>query len=225
MTELELRLQCALAAARWLGSREGSAEHRELLEIYNGIRPLPRGYAMRESDPWCAAFVSAAAVLAGAGELLPLECSCSKIVEKARSMGIWVEDDGYVPQIGDWVLYNWEAPADGDDSGTPDHVGVVIGRDGNRMLVAEGNYDNAVKLRRLSVNAQPIRGFVCPKFPQERQKEDGRIQNMEQVPEYARATIEKLICDGSLKGLSEDDLGLSVELIRVLVILDRRGVL
>ena len=225
MTELELRLQCALSAARWLGTREGSAEHRELLEIYNSIRPLPRGYALRESDPWCAAFASATAVLAGAGELLPLECSCAKIIEKAKTMGIWVEEDDYVPQIGDWVLYNWDAAQSGDDTGAPDHVGVVIGRDGERLLAAEGNYDNAVKLRRLCVNDQPIRGFVCPRFSGEEAPESTGIRTIQQVPEYARATVEKLLSDGSLKGVAEGDLGLTEELLRVLVILDRRGVL
>lgn len=225
MTELELRLKCALSAARWLGVKEGSAEHRELLEVYNGIRPLPRGYAVTQKDPWCAVFASAAAVLAGAGEWLPLECSCSKILEKARTMGIWEERDDYVPRIGDWVLYNWDAPETGDDTGAPDHVGVVIGVEDGWILAAEGNYSNAVKLRRLSVNGQSIRGFVCPKFEEAEKEEVMTFHSIEEVPEYARATIEKLLADGSLKGVAPDDLGLSVELVRVLVILDRRGVL
>ena len=80
------RIKTALSAARWLGIREGSREHREILSAYNGVRPLPRGYAVKDTDPWCAAFASAAAVMAGAGERYPLECSCSKIIEKARSI-------------------------------------------------------------------------------------------------------------------------------------------
>ena len=97
------RFDTALAAARWLGTKEGSREHREILSAYNGIRPLPRGYRMGEKDPWCAGFVSAAAVMAGTGERYPLECSCSRIIEEAKAMGIWVEDDRHVPQVGDWV--------------------------------------------------------------------------------------------------------------------------
>ena len=46
---------------------------------------------------------------------------------------------------------------------------------------------------------------------------------MEDVPDYARPTVEKLGADGSLLGIAEDDLGLTEELLRTLVILDRRG--
>ena len=216
---MKRRLECALTAARWLGTKEGSREHKEILKIYNSIRPLPRGYTLKESDPWCAAFVSAAAVQSGAGERYPLECSCARIIEKAKEMGIWVEDDDHFPTVGDWVLYNWDAKPTGDDTGAPDHVGVVIGMEEGDILVVEGNYDNAVKLRRVSVDWPKLRGFVHPEL----EEEEMRYHTLEQVPGYARSTIEKLITDGSLRGIAVDDLGLSEELIRILVILDRRG--
>lgn len=214
-----LRLKTALCAARWLGVREGSREHEQILGIYNGIRPLPRGYAMKKTDPWCAAFASAVAEMAEAGQRYPLECSCSKIIEGAMARNIWVEDDAYTPKIGDWVLYNWEAMATGDDRGSPDHVGVVIGMDNGEILVVEGNYDNAVKLRRVPLDWQKVRGFVCP----ETEVEQMVFHSLQEVPEYARNTIKKLVENGSLKGLAEGELGLTVDLIRVLVILDRLG--
>ena len=216
------RSRIALGAARWLGTKEGTKEHLELLAVYNSIKPLPRGYHMTDKDPWCAAFVSAAAVLAGEGEAYPMECSCSRIIEKAREMKIWVEDDRYVPLLADWVLYDWQSEAEGDCSGAPDHVGIVIGRDADVLLVAEGNYDNMVKLQKIPVNYGKIRGYVCPKLEEETAM---RYHTLEEVPGYARATIEKLTKDGSLKGISGDDLGLTEELIRILVILDRRGVI
>ena len=216
---MKRRLECALTAARWLGTKEESREHKEILKIYNSIRPLPRGYSMRESDPWCAAFVSAAAVQSGVGERYPLECSCGRIIEKAKEMDIWVERDDHIPSVGDWVLYNWDAKPTGDDTGAPDHVGVVIGMEDGDILVVEGNYDNAVKLRRVSIDWSKLRGFVHPELVEV----EMRYHTLEQVPGYARSTIEKLVADGSLRGIAEDDLGLSEELIRILVILDRRG--
>ena len=216
---MEQRLEYALTAARWLGTREGTAEHRRILEVYNSIRPLPRGYAVKESDAWCAAFVSAAAVMAGVAHLLPLECSCVRIVEQAMDMGIWQERDDYVPKIGELVLYNWDARGSGDDTGAPDHVGVVIGVESGRILAVEGNFDNAVKQRRFPVNWERIRGFVCPVM----EDENMIYHTLQEVPEYARATIEKLTADGSLRGVSADDLGLTEDLLRTLVILDRRG--
>lgn len=217
------RLNAALQAARWLGTKEGTKEHREILAVYNSISPLPRGYRMSEKDPWCAAFVSAAAKMAGVEQLVPLECGCGKMIEKAQAMGIWVEADDYVPAIGDWVLYDWQAQSKGDALGSPDHVGIVIGLDGKTVLVVEGNYDNMVKLRKLTVNDGKIRGFVCPNY--EMEEEQMRYHSLQEVPAYARATIEKLITDGSLRGITEDDLGLSEELVRILVILDRRGII
>lgn len=214
------RLHAALSAARWLGSREGSQEHREILAVYNAIRPLPRGYRLDEGDPWCAGFVSAAAVMAGEGARYPLECSCSRIIEKAKEMGIWVENDGHIPGLGDWVLYDWQAQGDGDCAGAPDHVGIVIGMEADALLVVEGNYDNQVKLRRIPVNYEKIRGFVCPEWPEEAAV---RYRTLDEIPEFARATIEKLTADGSLRGIAEEDLGLSPEMVRIFVILDRRG--
>lgn len=226
MTEIELRLNAALVAARWLGTTEGSVHHRRILDIYNGIRPLPRGYAMRTTDAWCAAFVSAAAVEAGIDSIVPLECSCGRIVELSKRMETWVEDDTYVPKIGDWVLYNWDAAENGDDTGAPDHIGITVGGKNGEFLVVEGNYDNAVKLRRICVNDRRLRGFVCPRYDTlVKEEKMERYHTIEEVPAYARGTIEKLTGDGSLRGISEDDLGLSEELLRILVILDRRGLL
>ena len=131
-----------------------------------------------------------------------------------------MEDDGHVPQVGDWVLYNWQALASGDDTGDPDHVGIVIGLEDGEILAVEGNYDNGVKLRRFPVNWEKIRGFICPKG-----EEQMRYHTLEEIPAYARATIEKLVKDESLRGIAEDDLGLTEDLIRTLVILDRHGIL
>ena len=217
---MDLNIKTALCAARWLGTKEGSREHLEILKIYNGIRPLPRGYEVTQKDAWCAAFASAAAVMAGAGERYPLECSCSRMIEGAKAMGIWVEDDGYVPRIGDWVLYNWQAEPDGDDAGAPDHVGVVIGLEAGDILAVEGNFDNGVKLRRFPVNWEKLRGFICPKG-----EDVMRYHTLDEIPDYAKATIEKLVKDRSLRGITEDDLGLTEDLVRTLVILDRRGIL
>ena len=107
----------------------------------------------------------------------------------------------------------------GDNSGSPDHVGVVIGIEKDEILAVEGNYDNAVKLRRFPVDWEKLRGFVCPVWEEEQMI----YHTMEEVPAYARPTIEKLVSDGSLLGIAEDDLGLTDELLRTLVILDRLG--
>ena len=61
-TEREARLDFALECVKLAGIKEGSAEHAALMESYNMIEPLPRGYKMTLKDAWCAAFVSAIGV-------------------------------------------------------------------------------------------------------------------------------------------------------------------
>ena len=56
-------------------------------------------------------------------------------------------------------------------------------------------------------------------------KEQDRIYHYtSEVPEWARAIIQKLLDKGIFKGASEDDLNLSETLMRVLVINDRAGI-
>lgn len=50
-----------------------------------------------------------------------------------------------------------------------------------------------------------------------------RYKRIEDVPEYARPTVAKLVDRGLLLGVDVDDLGLSDDLLRMLVINDRAG--
>jgi hypothetical protein len=47
---------------------------------------------------------------------------------------------------------------------------------------------------------------------------------VEDVPEWGRAAVQKLVDRGALQGVGEGDLALSEDLVRVLTILDRCGV-
>ena len=40
-------------------------------------------------------------------------------IEKAQAMGIWQENDAYVPQIGDIIMYDWDDNGNGDNTGWP----------------------------------------------------------------------------------------------------------
>lgn len=151
---------------RCVGTKEGSTAHLDVLNIYNGNKPLPRGYAVKPTDAWCATFASAMFIHAGYQDIFPIECSCNKMIEKAKSMGIWVEQDNYVPNIGDAVLYDWQDNGVGDNTGSADHVGIVTytNKDAGYMVVTEGNYSDSVKKRTINLNGKYIRGFVAPKF-------------------------------------------------------------
>lgn len=155
----------------WLGLKESDGSHKKIIDSYNAIKPLPAGYKMKYTDAWCAATASAAFHEAGLDSIFPSECSCSRMIEKAVKMGIWEESDSFVPSPGDPVLYDWHDSGTGDNKGNPDHVGITRKVSGGYIYVIEGNYSNAVKERKLKINGQFIRGFIRPKFDEEKKEE------------------------------------------------------
>ena len=148
----------------WIGLNEADGSHKKIIEVYNSIKPLPAGYKVKYTDKWCAATISAAYHQAGLGSIFPLECSCSRMIEKAKKMGIWQENDAYTPNVADAVIYDWQDTGAGDNKGQPDHVGAVQKVYRGYIYVIEGNYSDQVKVRKIKLNAQYIRGFITPKF-------------------------------------------------------------
>ena len=164
MTEQEIRQKVVDTASAWLGTREYSAKHQEMLDIYNAQRPLPRGTRMLSSWPWCAAFVSTVSLQCGLRDIMPTECGCPIMIRLYQDIGRWVEDDAYVPSPGDVIFYDWQDSGVGDNVGQSDHVGIVVACTNGTMTIIEGNCDNAVKLRKITVNARFIRGYGVPDY-------------------------------------------------------------
>lgn len=155
-------------AVSWEGKKESDGSHKEIIDIYNTLptAQLPRRTKMLYTWAWCACTWSALAVKLGYTPIMPIEISCYYLIEAAKKMGVWVENDAYVPKPGDAVLYDWQDSGTGDNTGNPDHVGTVIEvyESAGYMVVMEGNYSNAVKRRTLSLNGKFIRGFITPKY-------------------------------------------------------------
>lgn len=154
----------------WEGRKEADGTFRYIIDTYNEIRPLPVGYKVKYTDEWCATAISAAYHACGYDSIFPLECSCPRMIEKAKKMGIWIEDDKHVPGPGEAILYDWQDTGKGDNIGTPDHIGMVIEVSNGIITVLEGNKGGAVARRQIAVGARYIRGFVCPKFDEEQKK-------------------------------------------------------
>lgn len=164
MTEKELRAKVVDTAVAWLGCKEANGSHKKIIDVYNAHTPLPVGYKVKYTDAWCATYVSAVAIKAGLDDIIPLECGCGRYIALAQKMGIWVENDAFVPQAGDIVLYDWDDNGVGDNKGNADHIGIVVSVSGSTIKVIEGNMGNAVNYRNLAVNGRYIRGFVTPKY-------------------------------------------------------------
>lgn len=154
-------------ANSWVGKNEADGSYKTIIDIYNSYDgAFPRGTKMQYDWAWCAATWSALAIKLGYTDIMPIEISCPYIIERAKEMGIWVENDAYVPYPGCAILYDWDDNGVGDNQGVADHIGTVVSVDESSgyIVVVEGNYDNAVKKRTISINGRYIRGYITPKY-------------------------------------------------------------
>lgn len=176
--ETAVRLRVVQEAECWLGTREGSTGHRELLKIYNSHEPLAMDYVVQEGDSWCATFVSAVAIRQKLTDIIPTECGCERQIELFKALGRWQEDDSYVPAPGDLIYYDWNMTERGRCTGWADHVGIVVGIKWPFVKVIEGNREDQVMYRVIPVNEVTIRGFGLPDYGSVFQKEiyEGRGQ-------------------------------------------------
>lgn len=158
------RDQIIAQARAWLGKKESDGSHREIIDVYNSHKPLARGYAVKYTDAWCATFVSALAIKCGLTDIIPTECGCGQMVTLFQKLGEWIENDAYLPSPGDVIFYDWQDSGSGDNTGWPDHVGIVEEVSGKTITIIEGNKSNYVSRRTLQVNGKYIRGYGVPKY-------------------------------------------------------------
>lgn len=223
LTDCEKVVQQARA---WIGRKEADGSHREIIDIYNAHKPLPRGYAVKYTDAWCATFVSAVAIRCGVTKIIPLECGCGQMLILFKILGELVEDDAYLPKPGDVIFYDWQDSGVGDNTGWPDHVGIVEKVEGNTITVIEGNKNDAVGRRTLQVNGRYIRAYGVPKYkdagdaqtakPANAPTESAPAQRMS-VEEAARGVIAGKYGNGEERRKAIETLGLNYDAVQARV--------
>lgn len=154
-------------AQSWLGCRESDGSHKKIIDVYNSHKPRARGYKLKYTDAWCSGFVSACAIACNATDIIPTEVGCGKHIALFQKMGIWVEQDSYIPAPGDFLFYDWSDSGKGENSSGASHVGIVEKVEGGKLTVIEGNYSNCVKRRILKVDGRYIRGYGVPRYDEE----------------------------------------------------------
>lgn len=155
-------------ARKWVGYSEANGKFKEILDVYNSHKPLARGYAMKTTDEWCDAFVSAVAIKAGAVDLIGTEVGCERHVDIFKEKGIWIEDGSQKPKPGDIIVFNWDDSTQ-DNDGYSDHIGYVEQVNGNTIITIEGNMRNEdVGRRTINIGWGYIRGFARPKYDSEK---------------------------------------------------------
>lgn len=147
-----------------VGKKEADGSHKVIIDTYNSHKPVARGYRMTYTDPWCATFISYLAIKLDITDIIPTECGCEPMINLFKKLGEWIENDAYVPEMGDIIFYDWQDSGKGDNQGWSDHVGIVECCDGKQMRVIEGNKNDEVGRRIIDVNSRYIRGYGVPKY-------------------------------------------------------------
>lgn len=147
----------------WLHFSEANGKFKEIIDLYNSKKPLPRGYAVKYSDEWCDTTVSAAGIKAGCDDLIGRECGCEEHVEIFKQLGIWEEDGTVVPEAGWLIVYNWDNSVQ-PNNGYSDHIGFVESVKDNTIVCIEGNKGESVERRSIPIGWGYIRGFAKVKY-------------------------------------------------------------
>lgn len=185
-------------ARGWLGYSESNGKFNTILNAYNAHKPLARGYKMTTRDPWCACFVSACAIKAGAVDIIGTEVSCTKFIEIFKKKGIWNEDGKIKPRVGDIIVFNWDDATQPND-GEADHIGIVERVYGGTVVCIEGNYNNAVGRRTINVGWGYIRGYARPKYDKNDDAAAVQSAKMKSVDTIAREVIQGAWGSGAIR--------------------------
>lgn len=136
-------------ALKYKGCKQGDKKHKEIIDGYNKMKKLPRGYKVKYNDSWCATFASYVMYKCNANNA-PYECSVPKMWSKAKKNKQIVK----TPKIDDLIIYDW------GNNGTLDHVGIIYKISGTRLYVIEGNKNEKCDTRIVNKNSSLIHGYI-----------------------------------------------------------------
>ena len=151
------------AAASLVGVRGGSAAHQQLVNDYNSVRPLPVGYAVKNTDDWCDVFVTTIFQREGLSDLVGRECGVERHIQIFKRLGIWNEDGGSTPKAGDIITFNWDQDSQ-PNNGFADHIGIVESVSNGVIHTIEGNSNDQVRRKTYQIGHGNIRGFASPRY-------------------------------------------------------------
>ena len=173
---------------------------------------------------WCAIFVSWCANQAGIPtSIVPKLAYVPYEYDFFAMRKEWHPRGRYIPQPGDLIIY-----------GANDHIGIVEKVSNSYVWTIEGNTSSGgnvsngegVYRRQRALSNSWIKGYCSPAYieeeekPKEEEDEMKYYQTLDEIPDYARPTIEEMIQKGILKGdgkglnLSEDNMKMFVYLKR-----------
>lgn len=124
-------------AASQLGYTESIRNYAVEEGITKGYTRYGAWYGIPYGD-WCAMYVSFCLHYAGVNTI-PMNARCQSWIDELQELGMYHNEEDYIPRPGDIVFFDWE----GD--GSSDHVGLVAEVNGENLKTIEGNSLNTVR--------------------------------------------------------------------------------
>ena len=137
------------------GERPGNPQVVEIAQSQVGNvggYPYWSWYGFDSRVEWCACFVSWCYNRAGCSEPRFAGCT-SGGMGWFQSHGQWADRNYADIAPGDAIFFDW------DGTGDADHVGIVVGTDGERVYTVEGNSGDACKIKSYPLGSSVIRGY------------------------------------------------------------------
>lgn len=139
-------------ALQFVGVKQGSTKHKYIVNEYNKIKPLPRGYKVKYYDNWCATFVSFVLFKCGYKKNV-FECGAHRMKDKCGKLKFLIKDNT-AGKANDIIFYDWNGDA------WADHVGIIYKADKNNYYVVEGNKNKKVDKRTIKKNSTSIEAIA-----------------------------------------------------------------
>lgn len=190
-------------AKNFIGYREGGAKHKEIVDTYNKITPLPRGYKVKYSDSWCAVFVSYVLSKCGATKRV-YECSANEMRRLCIKQGVYTNNTSN-PKKDDIIFYCWGS------NGIANHVGFVYKVNDKTITTIEGNKDDKVDTRTINRNNKSIIGYAT--IPSNTTTKTTKLSN----EEIAKRVIQGKYGNGNARKAKLTSLGYDYNTIQKLV--------
>lgn len=122
-----------------------------------GGKPYWSYYGFSSRVEWCACFVhwcmNKTPSAAGKYPNTSNNAYCQTVANNFMKMGQWADKDFTNLVAGDTIFFDW-----GGDGHT-DHIGLVIGQDGEYVYTVEGNSGDAVKMKQYRIGSSVIYGY------------------------------------------------------------------
>lgn len=183
-----------------------------------------------QGQPWCAMFVSCIFRLAlGAGiqeDIMSAFAYCPAGINQFKRINRYITVD---PKIGDIIFFK-------DNNSVACHVGIVYDVDSKNVYTIEGNtssvlgvISNGGTVAKKSYFKEYIKilGYGRPDYAKYKNMEEETevIYNYmdNNMPTWAKPTIQKLMDKGLLKGNEKGELGLNDTMLKIFVVNDRAG--